>query len=124
MILGIGVDIAEIARIKRLLDRKGFAEKVFTPSELAFSENHSAPEISLAGRFAAKEAVMKALGTGWAKGVAWQDITITHDESGKPSVELAGKARRVAAELGAVRILVSISHTGDYAVAQAVADSA
>jgi holo-[acyl-carrier-protein] synthase len=123
MIVGIGIDIAEIARIKRLLGREGFAEKIFTPSEIAFSEKHSAPEISLAGRFAAKEAIMKALGTGWAKGVSWRDITITHDEAGKPSVELTGEAGRIADRLGAAAIFVSISHTGDYAVAQAVAES-
>jgi holo-[acyl-carrier protein] synthase len=124
MIVGIGIDIAEITRIKRLLDREGFAEKVFTPSELAFSEKHSAPETSLAGRFAAKEAVMKALGTGWAKGVSWHDIVISHDEAGKPSVELSGQAGRIADELGAAGIFISISHTGDYAVAQAVAEGA
>jgi holo-[acyl-carrier protein] synthase len=123
MILGIGVDIAEIARIKRLLDRKGFAEKVFTPSELASCGKQIAPEASLAGRFAAKEAVMKAIGTGWARGVSWQDITIVNDDAGKPLVELTGQALRTADRIGAARILVSISHSGGYAVAQAVAES-
>ena len=124
MILGIGVDIAEIARIKRLLDRKGFAEKVFTPSELASCAKLGSPEVRLAGRVAAKEAVMKAIGTGWARGVSWQDITIANDESGKPVVELSGRARLCADRIGAARVHVSISHSGGYAVAQAVAENA
>jgi holo-[acyl-carrier protein] synthase len=123
LILGIGVDITEISRIKRLLDRKGFAEKIFTPTELASCGKQRAPETSLAGRFAAKEAVMKAIGTGWAKGVSWQDITITNDSAGKPLVELKGQARRIADQVGITRIHVSISHSGGYAVAQVVAES-
>ncbi len=122
MIAGIGIDIIGIARIKKLLDRKGFIEKVFSAAERKACERFMNPVVSLAGRFAAKEAVMKALGTGWAKGIAWTDISITNDETGKPIVTLEGEAKRKAEAIGTARILVSISHTDEFAVAQAVAE--
>ena len=120
MILGIGIDITEVPRIRRLLERKGFAEKVFSSEERSDFGDTARPEIRLAGRFAAKEAVMKALGVGWALGVAWTDISVANDPGGKPRVTLSGRAKDIADEMGASRILVSISHGADYAVAHAL----
>lgn len=121
MIEGLGIDLVEISRMKKLVARESFLKKVFTPSERRDCEGRFKPEVSLAGRFAAKEAVMKALGTGWAKGVAWTDITITNDDLGKPTAVLMGEARSTADRAGISEILISISHTQDHAVAQAVA---
>ena len=117
--LTTGVDIIEIPRIKQTLDRYGerFLKRVFTPDEIAYCRGR-AP--NLAGRFAAKEATMKALGTG-VRGVSWKDIEVIRAESGAPSVKLHGRAKARAERLQVVEISLSISHSREVAVAFVVA---
>ena len=117
--LTTGVDIIEIPRIKETLDRYGerFLKRVFTPDEIAYCRGR-AP--NLAGRFAAKEATMKALGTG-VRGVSWKDIEVIRAESGAPSVKLHGRAKARAERLQVVEISLSISHSREFAVAFVVA---
>ena len=117
--LTTGVDIIEIPRIKETFDRYGerFLKRVFTPDEIAYCRGR-AP--NLAGRFAAKEATMKALGTG-VRGVSWKDIEVIRAESGAPSVKLHGRAKARAERLQVVEISLSISHSREVAVAFVVA---
>ena len=117
--LTTGVDIIEIPRIKQTLDRYGqrFLNRIFTPDEIAYCHGR-AP--NLAGRFAAKEATMKALGTG-VRGVSWKDIEVVRAESGAPSVKLHGRAQKRAERLQVSEISLSISHSREYAVAFVVA---
>ena len=113
--LGSGVDIIEISRVRQVLERYGqrFLNRVYTPGEISYCRGR-AP--NLAGRFAAKEATMKALGTG-VHGVSWKDIEVVRHESGAPSVLLHGRGKRRAQHLGVRDISLSISHSRDYAVA-------
>ena len=117
--LTTGVDIIEIHRIKQVLDRYGerFLNRLFTPNEIDYCRGR-AP--NLAGRFAAKEATMKALGTG-VRGVSWKDIEVVRADSGAPSVKLYGRAENRSERLHVVEISVSISHSREYAVAFVVA---
>ena len=117
--LTTGVDIIEIPRIKQTLDRYGqrFLDHIFTPDEIAYCRGRAA---NLAGRFAAKEATMKALGTG-VRGVSWKDIEVVRAESGAPSVKLHGRAQKRAERLQVSEISLSISHSREYAVAFVVA---
>ena len=113
--LTTGVDIIEIPRIKQVLDRYGqrFLDRVFTPDEIAYCRGR-AP--NLAGRFAAKEAAMKALGTG-VRGVSWKDIEVIRADSGAPSLRLHGRAEKRAERLQMSEMSLSISHSREYAVA-------
>jgi holo-[acyl-carrier protein] synthase len=122
MVVGIGVDIVEVDRIERALARWGeaFARRIYTDAELARANAGVGRVARLAARFAAKEAVMKALGVGW-RALAWREIEITNDEAGRPTVRLHGAARRIAAERGIGSVLVALSHTHEHAVANAVA---
>jgi holo-[acyl-carrier protein] synthase len=122
IVVGVGVDIVEIDRIERALARWGeaFARRIYTPAELARAESGSGRVARLAARFAAKEAVMKALGVGW-RALAWREIEITNDAAGRPVVRLHGSALRIAAERGISSVLVALSHTHEHAVANAVA---
>ncbi len=117
--LTTGVDIIEIPRIQQVLDRYGqrFLDRIFTPGEIAYCRGR-AP--NLAGRFAAKEATMKALGTG-IRGVSWKDIEVTREESGAPSVKLHGRAEERAKRMRVGEISLSMSHSREYAVAFVVA---
>ena len=117
--LTTGVDIIEIPRIKRVLDRYGqrFLNRVFTPDEIAYCRGR-AP--NLAGRFAAKEAAMKALGTG-VRGVSWKDIEVIRSDSGAPSLRFHGRAEKRAERLQMSEMSLSISHSREYAVAFVVA---
>src|ERR1019366_9768217 len=92
MIVGLGVDIAEVGRIAAAIERHGrpFLQRVFTPAEIAYCEKHRNRVERFAGRFAAKEATMKALGTGWARGVRWVEIEVVREPSGKPMLKLSG----------------------------------
>jgi len=119
MIESLGIDLIEIKRVKKVKERWGkrFLERVYTPKELEYCLRKKYPEGSLAGRFAAKEAVMKALGTGLSSGVSWKDIEIINNGKGKPEVFLYGKTRKL---LGKKRVLISISHTKEDAIAQAM----
>ncbi len=119
MVLGLGIDLVHIPRIERALDRWGerFLSKVFTHEELSYCLRHKRPAQTLAIRFAAKEACSKALGTGMRSGVAWRQMAITHEPSGRPILHLSGPALERAKALGANSWHVSLSHEGEYATA-------
>lgn len=124
-ILGIGTDIIEIARIKAALERQpGFAQRLLTPEELTEMESVRFPERFLAKRFAAKEAALKALGTGLAQGIRWQDIEIGHTEAGQPILQFSGAAKRRAEQLSVQRLHISLSDEAHYAQAMVVLESA
>ncbi|HTR48547.1 MAG TPA: holo-ACP synthase [Verrucomicrobiae bacterium] len=122
MIVGSGLDIAEIDRMEAAISRRGAAllERVFTADEIAYCERHKNRYERYAARFAVKEAAMKALGTGWSRGVRWRDIEVTRERSGKPGLRLAGVAREIADRLGVKQIAVSITHSGNLALAQVI----
>ena len=122
MIIGLGVDIAEVDRIEEAIKRHGraFLERIFTASEIAYCERHRNRFERYAGRFAAKEAAMKALGTGWASGVRWVDIEVTRLESGKPTLTLHGATRQHADRQGVRRAILSITHSGNTAFAEVI----
>jgi len=121
MIKGSGVDIIEVQRIADLLERHPSPSKIFTKSEIDGCQNEKFGEkrtlYRFAGLFAAKEAVMKALGTGWTQGAGWTEIIISHTPNGAPQVELKGKTKELAESLGIERICLSISHSDKYALA-------
>lgn len=125
MIVGLGLDIAEIDRIEAAIGRHGapFIERLFTPGEVAYCESHKNRFERYAARFAAKEAAMKALGTGWRRGVRWRDIEVTRETGGKPVLHLAGVARELANRLGVKNISLSITHSGNLALAQVIFES-
>jgi holo-[acyl-carrier protein] synthase len=119
-IAGLGVDICEIARMERALGRHPtMRERVFTPEEIAYCDGKARPAESFAGRFAAREAVIKALG-GY-RGRRWQDISVTRQPSGAPAIALTGNAKRRADALGLSRVLITFTHEKTNAVAFAVA---
>ena len=122
MIVGLGLDIAEIDRIEAAIKRHGvpFLERIYTASEVAYCEKHKNKYERYAARFAAKEAAMKALGTGWSNGVRWRDIEVVRAASGKPSLKLEGKAGEVAAKLGVKNIALTITHSGNLALAEVI----
>lgn len=122
MIVGLGTDIAEIDRITAAIERHGqaFIKRVFTENEIWYCERHRGKYERYAARFAAKEAMMKALGTGWRKGVRWRDIEVRNAAGGKPEIFLTGEAEKHAARLGARHFHISITHSGNLALAQVV----
>jgi holo-[acyl-carrier protein] synthase len=119
MIDSSGIDIVEVKRVKRLMERWGdrFLHRVFTPSEITYCKGKSSPEQSLAARFAAKEAILKAIGTGLSQGMSWTSMEIANDKNGRPSAKLG---KRIKDKIGNKKILISMSHTKEYAVAQAI----
>jgi len=118
MIIGIGCDIISVPRIQRAMQRnERFAEKLFTPAEIAYCQSKASPWQSYAARFAAKEAVMKALGTGWDGKVNWLDIEVQSDSLGNPQLILSGGARLVAEQQGITNIQLSLSHEKEQALA-------
>lgn len=118
MIVGIGVDIVEVERIARALRGSDAMEKrVFTPREIEYCSGRRARFQHYAGRFAAKEAALKALGTGWSKGIRWRDVETLSSQGGKPRLLLHGRASEILADLGPCRTLVTITHSDNYAVA-------
>ncbi len=125
VIVGLGVDIAEIDRVEKAIMRheRAFLERVFTPGEIQYCERHKNKFERYAARFAAKEAAMKALGTGWRRGVRWRDIEVKNEPSGKPALHLHGKAGEHATRLGANRFVVSITHSGNLAFAQVILEN-
>jgi holo-[acyl-carrier protein] synthase len=121
MIVGIGMDVVEIRRIRDLAQRHAtFLTRTFAPGELHHCQDKANPFPHLAARFAAKEAVFKALGTGWSVGLKWTDVAVENNAAGKPTVRLSGAASRLAEQLGADKIHLSLTHTGPYAGAQVV----
>ena len=123
MILGLGTDLVAIGRVEAVLSRhRGrFLDRVFTPTEQADCLSRARPATHLAARFAAKEATMKALGTGWGLGVRWQDVEVRSTASTPPTLRLTGVAKERAEAQGIRQALVSLSHDGDYAIAVVVA---
>jgi holo-[acyl-carrier protein] synthase len=122
-ILGHGIDIVETSRIRALVDHHGahFLDRVFTKSEQAYcARNPKRYFEHLAGRFAAKEAVLKVLGTGWRGGIAWTDVEVVKEASGQPRIVLTGECERIAREMGISRWHVSISHIETHATASAI----
>lgn len=122
VIVGLGLDIAEIDRITAALTRHGAAilERLYTPTEVAYCESHKNKFERYAARFAAKEAAMKALGTGWTRGVRWRDIEVANAPGGKPTLRLQGVAREFAEKLGVKNISLTITHSGNLALAQVI----
>ncbi len=125
MIIGIGIDHVEMAKFKAdvAADESGFLGRVFTESEVAYARNTDDYVQRLAGRFAAKEAALKALGTGWTADVDWKQIEITNDPSGQPRIGLTGHAAELAAAAGAKHFFVSISHSPHLATAEVVLEA-
>lgn len=122
---GLGVDIVEIGRMEKILQRSPrFAYRVFTDDERAYCEGHHRPAVRYATHFAAKEAVLKALGTGFGEGIAFTDVEVTHDDKGKPVALLHGRAQLIAESLGILEIPLSLSRTNETAVANAIAVTA
>lgn len=122
-IVGIGIDLVECARIRKVLERHGdrFLERLLTPAELEYVRGYHKELVPrLAGRFAVKEAILKVLGTGWRGQIAWCDMEVLNASSGAPGVALTGECARVAAARGITRIMVSITHTENYGAATAI----
>jgi holo-[acyl-carrier protein] synthase len=126
VIVALGLDLTRIERLEETVARRGdrFLERVFTPAERAYCEARARRRFThYAGRFAVKEAVMKALGTGWAKGVRWQDIEIVRAPGAAPELALHGRSAAIAAERGIARFHITITHDAGIAAAVAVAES-
>jgi holo-[acyl-carrier protein] synthase len=124
LILGTGLDLVEVARIAALAEKHGdrFLKRVFTAAEIEYSMPRAARYQHLAGRFAAKEAVFKALGTGWGQGVGWKLVEVVPDEGGRPEVRLSGAAADRLGSMGGRRVHLSITHTDGLAAASAVVE--
>jgi holo-[acyl-carrier protein] synthase len=122
MIIGVGIDIIEISRVRAAIDRNGerFITRVFTESERAYCKARRPSDIHYAGRFAAKEAAFKALGTGWSGKIKWTDVEVENASSGPPKLRFSGAALERFKAMGATGVHLSISHSRDYAVATAI----
>jgi holo-[acyl-carrier protein] synthase len=122
-LIGLGTDITECLRIARMIERHGelFISRVYTPGEIKYCQGRRQATQHYAGRWAAKEAVLKALGIGWRKGISWQDIEIRHEPGGRPVVAVRGGVKDVVERLGIAEIYVTISHCRSHATATAVA---
>jgi holo-[acyl-carrier protein] synthase len=119
MLIGTGVDLIEIERIAHSIERYGerFLHRVYTPQEIAYCTRKRVHAESFAARFAAKEAGAKALGTGISRGVTWSEFQVTRQPGGRPVLELTGRAQMLARQLGVKNISLSLTHTGDLAMA-------
>ena len=122
-VIGIGTDIVECLRVAKMIERHGelFITRVYTDYEIEYCSARKAATQHYAGRWAAKEAVLKALGTGWARSISWQDVEVRNEIGGKPHIALDGGALDVGQSLGIEQILISISHCRAYATATALA---
>ena len=123
MIVGTGVDLCEVERMKRAISSshgRRFKERVFTPREIAYAERRANPYERYAARFAAKEAGMKALGTGWRGGLGWQDLEVVNLPSGRPTLQFHRRAAEIAEKLGVVNVSLSITHTAEQALAMVI----
>jgi len=122
-IIAHGIDLVDCPRIEQMIDRHGerFVRRVFTDAEQAYAKANKNEIEKLAGRFAAKEAVLKLIGTGWRGKIAWTDIEVINNAAGQPEVTVTGEVKRIAGELGIDHISVSITHTANFAIASAVA---
>lgn len=122
MIVGTGVDLAEVPRIKASIERYGekFIKRIYTAAEIAYVERKANKFERYAARFAAKEAGMKAIGTGWRRGVRWQDFEVANLPSGKPTLRFHGVAARFVAALGVKNVSLSITHTAELGMAHVI----
>jgi holo-[acyl-carrier protein] synthase len=122
-IVAHGIDLVDCPRIEEMVERHGerFINRVFTAAEQAYAEANNNKVEKLAGRFAAKEAVLKLMGTGWRGKIAWTDIEIVNNAAGQPEVTLSGEVEKLADKLGIKHISVSITHTANFVIASAVA---
>ena len=118
----MGVDIAEVGRIQLAIERHGevFLRRIYTAKESAYCERFKNKYERYAGRFAAKEAGMKALGTGWRRGVKWVDFEVVRESAGRPTLALHGEAAKIAGQMGMTRVALSITHTAEQALAQVI----
>jgi holo-[acyl-carrier protein] synthase len=125
MIVGTGIDIAEVPRIADAISRFGerFIRRIYTEGEIAYCDSKANRIERYAARFAAKEAAMKAIGTGWNYGVRWRDIEVRRQPGGRPTIAFHGKAAEFAAKLGAAHVALSISHTKEQAIAQVILEN-
>jgi holo-[acyl-carrier protein] synthase len=123
-IIGVGTDIIECLRIAQMIDRHGelFIRRVYTDHEIAYCSTKKAATQHYAGRWAAKEAVLKALGTGWVRGISWRDVEVRHKPGGAPMVTLRGGAKEILERSGITRMHISISHCRSHAIAYAIAE--
>ncbi len=121
-LIGLGTDITECLRIARMIERHGelFINRVYTPEEIRYCQNRKQATQHYTGRWAAKEAILKALGTGWRKGISWRDIEVRNEPSGRPVVAVRGGVKEVVERLGVVEIHVTISHCRTHATATAI----
>jgi holo-[acyl-carrier protein] synthase len=122
VIIGTGVDLCEVSRIRQAIERFGhkFIERIFTPREIAYVERKANKFERYAARFAAKEAGMKAIGTGWRRGITWQDFEVTNLPSGKPTLRFQGVAGVFAERLGVKNVSLSLTHTAETALAMLI----
>jgi len=122
MIVGTGVDLAEVARIRESILRFGarFTGRIYTPAEIAYVERKANRYERYAARFAAKEAGMKAIGTGWKRGVTWRDFEVSNLPSGKPTLRLHGVAGEIAAKMGVRNVALSLTHTAELGMAHVI----
>ncbi len=118
-LISIGTDIVECVRIAQMIEKHGevFLQRVFTQKEILYCSSRKAATQHYAGRWAAKEAVLKVLGTGWTKGIQWTDVEIVNEVSGAPVIMITGKAAQIARERGIREVMISISHCRSYATA-------
>jgi holo-[acyl-carrier protein] synthase len=125
MIVGTGIDIAEVPRIRQSIERFGdrFLHRVFTEGEIRYCDSKMNRMERYAARFAAKEAAMKALGTGWNHGVRWRDCEVARMPGGRPTITFHGKAAEFATKLGVKNAALSLSHTEEQAIAQVILES-
>src|SRR6202007_1630636 len=122
VIVGLGIDIAEVARAKTAIERHGepSLRRLYTAKEQEYCERFKNKYERYAGRFAAKEAAMKALGTGWRRGVRWVDLEVVRETSGRPTLAITGEAAKIAGQLGVKSVALSITHTESLALAQVI----
>jgi holo-[acyl-carrier protein] synthase len=125
MIVGSGIDIAEVPRVARAVERFGarFVRRIFTEGEIRYCESKANRIERYAARFAAKEAGMKALGTGWNHGVRWRDLEVRRQPGGRPTLAFHGRAAEFAAKLGVTNVALSLTHTAEQAMAQVILES-
>ena len=125
MIVGTGIDIEEVSRVRASIERFGnrFLHRIYTEGEIRYCDSKANRVERYAARFAAKEAAMKALGTGWSHGVRWRDCEVARMPGGRPTIKFHGEAGEIAARLGVKNAALSISHTTEQAIAQVILEN-